>query len=170
MSLITNVGQGEYAAKAIDLEEYKKGEAPAVSSYKPTTDESDVRNMIIKHFTRGYTTMYRPRNEFDDMSVIGRMQVDQMSYNTYHPSRSAAFGEGEEVDREWRSNATHGVIWDQPIRTFFNRSMYDGLMMKWITSFLREIDMGLMAFQKAYFDQYGKGMKEIIMPFSHEAN
>ncbi len=109
MSLITNVGQSQYAEKKIDWKEYKKGEGPTVSGYDPTEDESEVRSMIIRHFTNGYTTMYRPRNEFDDMSVIGRMQVDQMSYNTYHPRNTDAFA-GEEVDRSWKSNAIRPIV------------------------------------------------------------
>lgn len=70
--------------------------------------------------------------------------------------------------RKWGSNATHGVIWNQPIRIFTNRSQFDSSNIKWLTAFLQEIEMGLMAFQKAYFDEHGFGMKESIMPFSHE--
>ena len=70
--------------------------------------------------------------------------------------------------REWGSNATHGVIWNQPIRTFANRSQFDSLNMEWVTVFLQEIEMGLMAFQDQYFVDHGYEMKETIIPFSHE--
>jgi len=40
--------------------------------------------------------------------------------------------------------------------------------MLWLTCFLREIDMGLMAFQKEYFEQHQSGMKEDIKPISHD--
>ena len=70
--------------------------------------------------------------------------------------------------REWGSNATHGAIWNQPIRTFANRSQFDALNMKWVTAFLQEIEMGLMAFQKAYFEEHHSDMKEAILPFTHD--
>lgn len=71
-------------------------------------------------------------------------------------------------DKKYRSNATFGVMYDQPIRTFTNRSMFDILSMNWITDFLREIDMGLMAFQREYFEQHGTGMKDEMSSISHE--
>lgn len=65
-------------------------------------------------------------------------------------------------DKRFGSNATFGVCYEQPRYTIFNRSSFDRLSMKWVTDFLREIDMGLMAFQKEYFDQHGEDMKEAI--------
>ena len=66
------------------------------------------------------------------------------------------------------SNATFGVIYEKPIYNITIKSSFDKLCMKWLTCFLREIDMGLMAFQKEYFDQHQSGMKEDIRPISHE--
>ncbi len=70
--------------------------------------------------------------------------------------------------KEWSSSATHGVIWNQPIWTFLTRSQFDKLNIQWITAFLQEIEMGLMAFQDQYFVDHGYEMKETIIPFSHE--
>lgn len=72
--------------------------------------------------------------------------------------------------KKWGSNATHGVVWNQPIWTFVTRSQFDLLSMKWVTEFLKEIEMGLMAFQKAYFEEHHSDMKEAILPFTHDMN
>lgn len=77
--------------------------------------------------------------------------------------------ESPRSDRQYGSNATFGVIYERPIKNLVNRSIVDRDSMRWVTDFLREIDVGLMAFQKAYFDEHGFGMKEDISPFPHEA-
>ena len=56
------------------------------SPYNPSEEERNVRAMILRHFALGYVTMYTPRVEFNDLCVIDRMQVDQMSFNTYQPN------------------------------------------------------------------------------------
>jgi len=71
-------------------------------------------------------------------------------------------------NKKYQSNATFGVIYEKPKYSLSVRSSYDRLCMEWLTVFLREIDMGLMAFQKEYFDQHGAGMKEDIRPVSHD--
>ena len=76
--------------------------------------------------------------------------------------------ETPKTNKEYQSNATFGVIYEKPKYSLAVRSSYDRLCMQWLTCFLREIDMGLMAFQKEYFDQHQSGMKEDIKPISHE--
>ncbi len=107
MSIIVNVGNAEYSDKRLTPEETKENKLN-VSSYNPTDDERKVREMVIRHFTLGYQTMYKPRREFNDMSVIGRMTVDQMAFNTYQPNN----GESPEGDlvNGWRSNAIRPVV------------------------------------------------------------
>jgi hypothetical protein len=70
-------------------------------------------------------------------------------------------------NKEYQSNATFGVIYDKPKYSLAVRASYDRLCMVWLTCFLREIDMGLMAFQKEYFDQHQSEMREDIKPISH---
>ncbi len=79
-----------------------------LSDYKPTTEESQMRSLILNHFTLGYTTMYTPRVEFNDLSVIQRMTVDQMSFNTYQPNNGqpAAFDDVQ----GWRSRAMRPIV------------------------------------------------------------
>jgi len=70
--------------------------------------------------------------------------------------------------KKWGSNSTFGVIWEKPIKTFLNRATYDQISMKWVTAFQREIDVGMMAYQKAYFDEHGEPMSQDISSFSHD--
>lgn len=76
--------------------------------YSPTDEEKEVRTMLIRQFTLGYQTMYKPRHEFNDLSVIGRCTVDQMSFNTYQPNNGEA-PEGDTING-WRSNAIRPVV------------------------------------------------------------
>ncbi len=107
MGIIRNVGNAEYSDTRLTPEETKENKFN-VSPYSPTDDEREVRSMIIKQFTLGYQTMYKPRREFNDMSVIGRMTVDQMAFNTYQPNNGEA-PEGDLING-WRSNAIRPIV------------------------------------------------------------
>ncbi len=71
-------------------------------------------------------------------------------------------------DQEYGSSSTFGVIYERPKWTILNRSSLDILSMTWVTDFMREVDVGLMAYQKAYFEEYGRSMDNPITPFTHE--
>lgn len=49
-----------------------------------------------------------------------------------------------------------------------NRSRVDSSRMIWVTKFMHEIEIGLIHFQKAYFEEHGQNMEEKIIPFSHD--
>jgi hypothetical protein len=87
-----------------DLEKAKAEEI----NYQPSQQEKDMRAQIIKHFTLGYQTMYTPRVEFNDLCVIDRMQVDQMSWNTYQPNNGQP-AQGDEINA-WRSRAMKPIV------------------------------------------------------------
>lgn len=107
MSVIKNVGNAEYSDIRLNPQEIKDNKFN-VSSYTPTEDEAQVRSMVIRQFTLGYQTMYKPRREFNDMSVIGRMSVDQMSFNTYQPNNGEA--PAGDLINGWRSNAIRPIV------------------------------------------------------------
>jgi len=109
--------------------------------------------------------LYEQRLEF--ISQILSQQQTQMVWRCPKCSEVNLVSETPTSDVQYGSNATFGVMYERPIRTIINKSSIDRDSMKWVTDFLREIDMGLMAFQKAYFDEHGYGMKEEISPFSH---
>jgi hypothetical protein len=102
---IANVGSAVFEDVRLNPKEENKA---VVSMYQPTDEEKATRAMIIRHFTLGYQTMYKPRREFNDLAVIGRMQVDQMSFNTYQPNN----GEAPENDlvNGWRSRAIRPIV------------------------------------------------------------
>lgn len=79
-----------------------------VSPWEPTEAEKAVRSMIVRQFSDGYVTMYKPRNEFNQRSVISRLTVDKMNFNIYLPN------DGEpapgDVVNGWRSNAARPTI------------------------------------------------------------
>lgn len=78
------------------------------SDYKPTDKEKDAIFMMKKYFTLGDTTMRKPRRVFNDLSVLTRMTVDQMAWNTYQPNDGDGV-EGDEVNN-WKSNAMKPVV------------------------------------------------------------
>lgn len=82
------------------------------SEYRPSDEEKEALQLIIKHFTLGYVTMYTPRVELDDLCVIDRMNVDQMSFNTYRPNNGTpAAGDSN----AWKSNAVRPVVRNKAI-------------------------------------------------------
>ena len=107
MSLIKNVGNGEWADIRLTPDEVREKKLN-ISMYAPTDEEREIRRMIIRQFTLGYETMYKPRREFNDMSVIGSTTIDQMSFNTYQPNNGEA-PEGDLING-WRSNAIRPVV------------------------------------------------------------
>ena len=64
--------------------------------------------MIIRHFTLGNLTMYTPRVEFNDLSVVGRLQVDQLAFNTYQANNGQP-NPGDTING-WHSNAIRPVV------------------------------------------------------------
>lgn len=87
----------------------KKGEiSDEVADYNPTEEELDMRALILRHFILGTTTMYTPRVEFNDLSVVMRDQYDQMSFNTYQPNNGEAW-EGA-PQQAWRSRALKPIV------------------------------------------------------------
>ncbi len=86
--------------------EYKTQVTPI--EYTKDKAEIDLRASILKKFALGYTTMYTPRVEFNDLCTIDRMQVDQMAFNTYQPNNGQA-SPGDEIN-SWRSRAMKPVV------------------------------------------------------------
>lgn len=105
--IIKNVGNAEWVDTRLTPNDVKDKKLN-VSQYAPTDEEKEIRSMIIRQFTLGYQTMYKPRREFNDMSVIGRMTIDQMAFNTYQPNNGEA-PEGDLING-WRSNAIRPIV------------------------------------------------------------
>lgn len=99
-----NKPKGKNGKTAIDDFWEKQTKSDYVLDDKAKT----VRQMIIHHFTLGDVTMQKPRVEFNDLSVINRMQVDQMAFNTYQPNN----GDATVADplNAWKSRAIKPVV------------------------------------------------------------
>lgn len=79
-----------------------------IAPYTPDEDTKQVRSMILKHFVLGTTNAYTPRVEFNDLSLTGRDQYDQMSFNTYQPNNGEAWA--GDPQSGWRSRAVRPVV------------------------------------------------------------
>lgn len=104
-------GNGEKRVEAVLLRTAtnKKGETISeIAPYNPTPEELDVRAMVLKHFILGTTNMYTPRVEFNDLSVVGRDQYDQMSFNTYQTNNGEPWEGAPQT--AWRSRAIRPVV------------------------------------------------------------
>lgn len=87
----------------------KKGEIEAeVANYTPSDEARQIRSLILKHFSLGTVTMYTPRVEFNDLSLIGRDQYDQMSFNTYQPNNGEGWQGAPQLS--WRSRAIRPIV------------------------------------------------------------
>ncbi len=83
-------------------------EKPKLSNYTPTDEEKDAIAKIRKDFTLADVVMRKPRREFNDMSVLSRLMVDQMSFNSYQPNNGDP-APGDYV-HGWQSNAMRPIV------------------------------------------------------------
>lgn len=77
-----------------------------ISTYAPNDEERAALATMRKHFTDADVVMRKPRREFNDLSVLSRMMVDQMSFNTYQPNN----GEPMIGVESWHSNAMRPIV------------------------------------------------------------
>lgn len=113
MSIVQKDTSGTFVETKIEFD--KKG-APinaTLSPYTPDADAKTARQMIIRHFTLGNVNMNKPRKEFNDLSVLERGSIDQMSFNTYQPNNGDPT-EGDSLGA-WRSNAIRPVVRNKAI-------------------------------------------------------
>ena len=106
----TNTEAGEnirFAMAKIGTKEEDKGRGFEKVPWIPTEEESAAMLRVRMDFATAWETMWRPRQEFNDLSVIERDQMDAMAFNTYQP------GNGEPLEGDaansWRSNAIRPV-------------------------------------------------------------
>ena len=93
--------------------EYKKGPqgnkiSNVVSLYQPSDKEREMRAKVVKHFTYSDIIMRKPRREWNDLSTLTRMMIDQMAFNTYQPNNGDAL-EGDELNA-WKSRAMRPIV------------------------------------------------------------
>lgn len=79
-----------------------------ISEYQPSQQVKDALQLVLDSFQIGWTNMQAPFREFNDMSVIQRMNVDQRGWNTYQPWDGNA-APGDEM-YAWKSNAIRPIV------------------------------------------------------------
>lgn len=101
----------------------------ALSMYDPEPLEKERLMMVRADFAEGDVVMKRPRREFNDLSMLERMAIDQMSFSVYQPNDGDSLA-GDEING-WRSNAVRPIVRNRIIsinahvtaRTIFPRIM-----------------------------------------------
>ena len=76
--------------------------------YQPEGREQEVLCQIIDDFRKGDLVQKTPRREFNDLSTLARMQIDQMSFNVYQPNNGQPYP--NDLQSSWRSNAMRPVV------------------------------------------------------------
>ncbi len=112
MSIV--VGQFEKNGKLKKAEYMKvdvRKDVPA--SYQPTDNERDAIALIRRSYYQGYTTMYTPRIEFNDLSTFHRHVYDQFLWNAYQPNNGQPAS--EDKINSWRSNALRPIVRNKSI-------------------------------------------------------
>lgn len=112
MSILNSIDRDGVDGKRVSADlkievDRQKGIVNEVSAYTPTEEERLMRQMVIFHFSLGYTNMYRPRVEFNDLSTIARDQTDFLAFNTYQPNNGDPYP--GDVVNGWRSNAIRPI-------------------------------------------------------------
>lgn len=80
---------------------------PAVRSlYSPTPAQKERITMIRQDFAAGYAGMFRPRREFNDLSMVERDSIDSMAWAVYQPNDGDG---GADETQSWRSNAVRPI-------------------------------------------------------------
>lgn len=97
------------AAKLGKLDPKDKTNYPDVedSVWQPSAEEKDARYDILKKMAQGFTTQYKPRVEFNDMSLVQTTMEDLMAFNTYQPN-DGDWPEGDFAN-SWRSTAIRPI-------------------------------------------------------------
>ena len=117
MSILNIINELEAKTKKLDVNYDQKQEPDKIFktqvvdeaySISMTDEEKTVRAMIIRQFALSDIIMQKPRVEFNDMSVIGRTNYDQLVWNNYQPNNGDGF-EGDELN-SWKSNAVRPII------------------------------------------------------------
>ncbi len=73
------------------------------SSYRPSKKEQEAISVVIRDFDTGYQTMNKPYPEFNDKSLLSRMDVDQKAFNSYQEPAD------DDPDFAWKSRAVRPI-------------------------------------------------------------
>lgn len=83
------------------------------SSYNPDDKVKQTIGLVREAFVVGNMNMYTPRREFNDLSLLERMSVDRMSWNSYQPNDGQGYV-GDPMNA-WKSNAFKPIVRNKAI-------------------------------------------------------
>lgn len=69
------------------------------STFRPTNDEAEVTKMVLEDFSLANEIRTKPYTEFNNKSLLERINEDQMSWNSFQPPGS------DDPEFAWKSNA-----------------------------------------------------------------
>lgn len=99
---------------SIELTKDNQGKITDLASQYLPDDKSRDRIQFVRNcFVQGNMNMYTPRREFNDLSLVERMSVDRMSWNTYQPNDGNAY-DGDPIN-SWKSNAIKPIVRNKAI-------------------------------------------------------
>ena len=87
------------------------------SSYLPSDEEKEIRYQILERFRLSDVIMRKPRREWNDLSTLERMMVEQMAFNTYQVNNGEALP-GDMVNK-WKSRAMKPIVRNKVISDCF---------------------------------------------------
>lgn len=88
-------------------------EGQVLSEYSPSDEAKKARETVVRWFGLGDLNQRTPRFEFNDLSLLGRCQVDRMAWNNYMPNDGDP-NQGD-ITQAWRSNAQRPIVHNQVI-------------------------------------------------------
>jgi len=87
----------------LELDKDGKNKSP-LSSYNPDEPVKDITLLVQNNFEDGRELHTKSYGEFNDKSLVSRMNMDQKAFNNFEPSPS------DDPDEEWRSTAVRPIV------------------------------------------------------------
>jgi len=74
-----------------------------VSSYQPSVEAKAATSEVMKDYQTGQENQTRPRQEFNDRSILTEIDVNQKAFNSYVPPKS------DDPDMSWRAQTVRPI-------------------------------------------------------------
>jgi hypothetical protein len=94
---------------SVELQKDKDGKITSpIAEYHPDEKTKQRYALMRESFILGNMNMNTPRREFNDLSLVERVSVDRMSWNTYQPNDGDPYA-GDPMNA-WKSNAIKPIV------------------------------------------------------------
>lgn len=75
----------------------------SISLYQPSVEIKEFTNKVKQDYNTGYLIMHKEYAEFNDMTILGRMDIDQKAFNSYVEPKSL------DPDKGWRKKVVRPI-------------------------------------------------------------